>query len=177
LRETIEEVTMNAVCIHQPAASDIARGWRHVLSMDWETDFRGELVLCAGTQPPAPSPEEEIPLPRGMALARATLEDVHPLSTEDLRLVGLKEMPEKRHFAWVFKDIRELEPFSVQEREGIFSLDLASEDLVELDPTEYEDHLEFYNKVVVPELSLHLAEVHDEFSQKPLSPKRTIKEE
>jgi hypothetical protein len=166
---------MKAVCIRQPEASEIARQWRHVLALDWKTDYRGALLLCAGTQPPPPNPEEEVALPREMVLALATLEDVHPLNEVDARLAGFKE-PLQGRFAWVFSNVRELELFSVRAGEGLFELDVTEEDLVALDPTEYEDHLEFYNKVIVPELSLHLAEVNDEFSQKPLQPKRVIKE-
>jgi hypothetical protein len=167
---------MKAVCIRQPEASDIARQWRHVLAMEWETEYRGQLVLCAGSGGPPPSTGEEMALPREMALARAVLSDVHPLTESDVKAAGLKEIPRGQRFAWVFRDVQEIESFSVRQREGIFDIAVEEGELVPLDPTAYEDHLEYYNVVVVPQLETQLADIHDEYSQKPLQPKRSIED-
>jgi hypothetical protein len=167
---------MKAVCIRQPEASDIARQWRRVLAMSFETEYRGEILLCAGSEGPPPSPDDVMALPREMALARAVLEDVHPLSESDVKAAGLKEIPKGQRFAWVFADVREIEPFSVRQREGIFEITIGDGELVPLDLSAYEDHLEYYNVVVVPELEAQLADIHDEFSQKPMQPKRSIED-
>jgi hypothetical protein len=157
---------MKAVCIPQPDASEIARQWRHVLAMEWETQYRGPLLLCAGSRPPEHSPDEGSALPREMALASAVLEDVHPLTEEDLGPAGLRQMPTRPRFSWVFSQVQEIELFSVRERAGIFDIDVEEGELVPLDPVEYEDHLEFFNKVIVPELGQHLGDVHAELPLK-----------
>jgi hypothetical protein len=164
---------MKAICIRQPEASDIARQWRPVLAMNFETEYRGEIVICAGSEGPPPSPDDEVVLPREMAIAMAVLEDVHQFSESDAKAAGLKEFPKRLRFAWVFGNIREIEPFSVRQREGLFDIAVDEGELVPLDLSAYEDHLEYYNVVVVPELEAQLADIHDEFSQKPMQPKRS----
>ncbi|MFP4515933.1 MAG: hypothetical protein ACLFNV_03990 [Desulfovibrionales bacterium] len=162
---------MYAICIDQPDASELARGVRRVQFVELETEHRGKILLCAGSG----GPKSE-PLPREMVIASAELKDVREFRTEDLEPAGLKAMPERKGYAWEFENMTEIVPFSVREQPCLFDIDIRDDELVPIDLTDYEDHVEYFHKVILPQIESGMGEYHDELNGDTITRKRTIRE-
>jgi hypothetical protein len=88
------------------------------------TDFRGPVVICADAGPKAAGTIA------GHALCVVNLASVEPFAKDLLEPAGLKAMPAKGTFAWVFDDLDWIEPIELGALgdttpgpQGLFDLD------------------------------------------------------
>lgn len=110
---------MKALTLRQPFASLVALGEKTIEVRTWATVHRGPILICSGSRD-CILDDGDI-LPGGYALATASLVDVRQLSLDDLNAACIDTAP-KNALAWVFTDIRELEPFAVIGRQRLFDV-------------------------------------------------------
>lgn len=112
---------MRALSVRQPWATLIARGEKTVETREWETHYRGPLLICSAKRwalgNEAMDPNE---FPLGMALCTAVLVDCHRMGPDDVRLSQCAWNTEL--YAWVLADIRRIEPFPVRGMPGLFNV-------------------------------------------------------
>lgn len=91
----------------------------------WKTGYRGDLLICASSGPNwAGSICKH-------ALCIVDLVDVEPFRKKHLEPACMDELPEPRGYAWVFDNVRFVEPFEVKGKLHIYEVD---DDLVKVLP-------------------------------------------
>jgi len=106
---------MKAISIRQPWASYIAKGKKTIETRSQPINYRGDLLIVSSKTGPAKG------LPLGKALCMAKLVDCRPMTENDEEAAMVKFLPGM--FAWVLKDIRPIEPFPVQGKQGLYEVD------------------------------------------------------
>lgn len=103
---------MKALSIKQPWANMIASGEKTIETRTWKTTYRGPLLIVSSKTP-------EIP-PAGQALAIGNLVECRPMSVLDEPAAQCPKYDGA--FAWVFDQIRKIEPFPVKGQPGLFDV-------------------------------------------------------
>lgn len=114
---------MKAISIRQPYAHLILSGEKTIECRSWQTDYRGDLLICASANPKI---KNTIP---GHALCIVRLDDIEPFKKEHLDAACIDEMPEGKAFAWHLTDFRLIKPFPVKGKLNFFNVD---DDLIEV---------------------------------------------
>lgn len=134
---------MKALTLHQPWATLIAIGAKHIETRSWSTSYRGPLAIHASTNRQYlryaaamaqwagllwwrfPKPEE---LPLGAVVAIAELVDCVRMTEENIRQIPADEL-RFGHFApgrymWVLNNVRPLDnPVPARGRQGLWEWD------------------------------------------------------
>jgi ASCH domain-containing protein len=122
--------TIRALSVRQPWANLIARGVKTIELRSWDTDYRGELAICAGKEIDregaarmrcAPSELR----PRGAIVCVVDLVDIRPLTRHDWKAAcALPFSGSDLDFlcAWVLERPRRVEPVAVSGKLGLFEL-------------------------------------------------------
>jgi hypothetical protein len=133
---------MKAINIEQPFAFEIMSGRKTIEVKDWDTLYRGDLLVCASRKPAFSREDMEqmeddygCTFLYGQALCVVRLPDVRPMrkGDEDKALVDEVD-PEA--FSWVFEDVRPVIPFPVKGQNGLFEVE---DSLVTLSPFRYDE--------------------------------------
>lgn len=93
---------MKALSIRPDYAIDILAGNKKIEYRSWNTDYRGDLLICST----AKKIKGTIP---GHALIVCQIADV-------------KKLAEKK-FAWKLENFRDIEPFKIKGQQGFFNVD------------------------------------------------------
>jgi hypothetical protein len=112
---------MKALSVKQPWANLIAYGKKTIETRRWRTTYRGELLICS-----ARSPAIDL---AGYALAVAELMDCRPMTLQDELAACCECYPGA--IAWVFQNIRRIEPFRVRGSLRLFEVQLPQEKSVQ----------------------------------------------
>lgn len=104
---------MKALSVKQPWANMIAAGEKTIETRTWGTDYRGDLLIVSTKSPKID--------PAGFALAVARLVECRPMSERDQLEACCSVYPDA--VAWVFEDIREIDPFPVRGMPGLFEVE------------------------------------------------------
>lgn len=134
---------MKALSIRQPWASMIAHGLKKIETRTWQTNYRGDLLICAGAKPddwliqrPAtvhpirgvwcdarePGDEDfENFYPFGQAIAIAELHSIEPMTREHELDACCEIYPGA--FAWHLRNILPIKPFAVKGQLSLFEVD------------------------------------------------------
>jgi len=121
---------MKAISLKQPWASAIAwrpreRGYlqdqafnaqKTIETRTWPTKYRGEILIVASKWPLITG------LPAGEAVCIARLVDCRTMTKDDEFAAQCGIYPGA--WAWVFEDIRPVEPFAVRGQLGIYEVEL-----------------------------------------------------
>ena len=108
---------MKAISIRNPYAHFIMCGEKTIEVRTWQTDYRGEIVICSSANPKIKNTIS------GYALCVAKLDNIEPLTKEHLHDACMAEMPEKKAFAWHLSDVRVIKPFKVKGKLNLFDID------------------------------------------------------
>lgn len=133
---------MKALSIRQPWAEMIVQRLKKIETRTWQTDYRGDLLICAGAKPDdwlTIRPETthpklgtwcDAPDPRdsdfeqfyhfGKAICIAELYHIEPM-TEDHQIEACCDVYPGA-FAWHLRNIRPIQPFPVKGRLGLFEV-------------------------------------------------------
>lgn len=114
---------MKAISIRNPYAHFILCGEKTVECRSWQTDYRGDLLICSSANPKIKNTI------CGHALCIARLDSIEPFTKEHLDGACMGDMPEKPSFAWHLTDIRVIKPFPVKGKLNFFNVD---DDLIEI---------------------------------------------
>jgi hypothetical protein len=108
---------MKAISIKQPWANLIASGKKTIETREWSTPYRGQILLVSSKVPKIE--------PAGCAVAVADLVDCRVMTQADEAAAQCPFYPNA--FAWVLRNIRAIEPFSVKGQLGLYEVDVAPE--------------------------------------------------
>ena len=122
---------MKALSLTPGWADAVFWGDKTVEVRTWQTDYRGDLLICASSR----KQSGFIP---GKALCVVTLTDIEPFGPQHCEAAGFEpgEMPDKPSFAWHLSDLQWVEPFDVKGALHLF--DVPDEKIVYIDPFESE---------------------------------------
>lgn len=98
---------MKAISIKSPWWEKIIAGEKQIEIRTWKTNYRGPLLICAAK-------------PEGKAIAIVELVDVRRMTLLDEKSACIAIYPGA--YAWVLKNVREIEPFPVRGMPGIFEI-------------------------------------------------------
>lgn len=128
-----------ALSIRQPYAQLVAGGTKTVEVRSWRTDYRGELLVCAGaawadTDDAVDAWNQHLDeidaileaFPLGVAVGRVDLVDIVPMEPSLLEAAAMGEMPEGGAWAWKIANPRAFAPeerFPVKGKLRLFRVD------------------------------------------------------
>ena len=111
--------------IRQPWANLVCDGRKTIEVRSWQTDYRGDLVICAGERVDAQAAlihDIDI-LPLGSTVCLVELIDIRPLQRSDAKAAMLASgFDAHGQFAWVLANPRPLKPIKVSGSLGIFGV-------------------------------------------------------
>ena len=108
---------MKAISVRNPYAHFILCGEKGVECRSWQTDYRGDLLICSSA---APKVKNTI---GGHALCIVRLDSVEPFKKEHLDAACMSGMPEGKAYAWHLTDLRVIKPFPVKGKLNFFEVD------------------------------------------------------
>jgi len=121
---------MKAISVRNPYAHFILCGEKTVECRSWQTDYRGDLLICSSANPKI---KDTI---SGHALCVATLESVEPFTKEHLNAACMGDMPEGKNYAWHLSNVRVIKPFPVKGKLNLFDVE--------------DDRIEIFDDVEMP---------------------------
>jgi hypothetical protein len=133
---------MKALTLQQPWASLVAFGDKTIEFRSWQTEYRGPLLICAGSKPI--SDGEEI-MPYGVVVALVQLVRIEPFTARHLEKANFDEMPDSPGFAWHLRHAREVHPIKVKGKQRLFELDIQAEIV---DDQEDIDHYDLFHQLM-----------------------------
>ena len=139
---------MKALSVRNPYAAFILIGEKPVECRSWQTDYRGDLLICSSANPKVKNTI------CGHAICVVRLDHIEPFTKEHLEAACLDEMPEGNNYAWHITNLRMIKPFPVKGKLGLFEVDDSQiEVLIDGDKDLSEEEAQaFYNKYIAPYL-------------------------
>ena len=136
---------MKAISVRNPYAHLIMCGEKTIECRSWQTDYRGDMLICSSANPKI---KDTI---CGHALCIVRLDSIEPFRKEHLDGACMGEMPEKS-YAWHLTNLRVIKPFAVKGKLNFFEI---SDDLIEVidngdDSLTEEQADELYTKYIEP---------------------------
>lgn len=128
----MEHPKIKALSIKQPWAWAIAYGHKTIETRTWAANYRGEILICSSLKPDKVMmkdlrrlsggkwPVIESQLEYGKAIAIATLADCRPMELRDEDAAMCTCYP--RAFSWFLENVREIKPFPVIGRQGLYEI-------------------------------------------------------
>lgn len=111
---------MKALSVRNPFATDIMGGEKEFEFRTWQTDYRGDLLICSSANPKIKNTI------CGHALCIVRLNDVIKVTPKNYRDFGLDadEKPEagEKLYAWQLTDVRIINPFPVKGKLNFFEV-------------------------------------------------------
>ena len=103
---------MKALSVKQPYANYIASGKKTIETRTWNTKYRGYVIIVSSINPKIE--------PAGKALAIAKIVDSRPMIKQDEDKACCKIYP--KAFSWILEDIRQIKPFPVKGKLGLYDI-------------------------------------------------------
>ncbi len=133
---------MKATSIQQPFAFEILSGQKTIEVRDWDSIYRGDLLICSSGKPAFPDEDMEeleeeygCTFLYGQALCVVRLVDVRLMRKGDEE-EAMEDEVDPEAYSWVFEDVRPVVPFPLKGKQGLFDVD---ENLVTISPFKYDE--------------------------------------
>ena len=130
---------MKAISIRQPFAHFILCEEKTIECRSWQTDYRGDILICASATPKI---KDTIP---GHALCIARLDGIEPFKKEHLHDACFGDMPEEKSYAWHLTNVRLIKPFPVKGKLNFYNVDDSLIEIVD-DSTWSEEQMQAWYK-------------------------------
>lgn len=139
---------MKALSVRNPYAAFILIGEKKVECRSWQTDYRGDLLICSSANPKVKNTI------CGHAICVVRLDHIEPFTKEHLEAACLDEMPDGKNYAWHISNLRMIRPFPVKGKLSLFEVDDSQiEVLIDGDKDISEEEAQaFYKKYIAPYL-------------------------
>lgn len=111
---------MKALSIKQPYAEFIRRRMKTIETRTWQTQYRGDILICAGLKPADNFDLSEYDLKYGHAIAVAELVNITHFLKEHEEQAQCDYYPNA--FAWHLQNVRLIEPFKQKGQLGLFNV-------------------------------------------------------
>lgn len=139
---------MKAISVQQPFAHWILCGEKNYEYRTWNTDHRGELLICSSANPKV---EDTI---MGHALCIVNVTDVIQVTRKNYKDLELDEPPARGEnlYAWKLEDVKIIKPFPVKGKLNFYYID---DELIEIiddgsDKISEEEANELVEKYIIP---------------------------
>ena len=107
---------MKALTLRPEWAHLVLCGEKTIECRSWETDYRGDILICS-------SNIKRKGCISGHGLIVAELIDIHELTENDLKDAVLDELPDRKMYAWVLDNFRDIKPFPVKGQLKLYDVD------------------------------------------------------
>jgi len=114
---------MKAISIQNPYAHLIMCGEKTIEVRTWNTEHRGDLLICSSATPKIPA------MISGHALCIVSLDKVTQFRKKDIEAACLDGMPGGKCYAWHLSNVRIVKPFPVKGKLNFYYVD---DDLIEI---------------------------------------------
>ena len=135
---------MKAVSVRNPYAHFIMCGEKTVECRSWQTDYRGDILICSSANPKIKNTI------CGYALCVAKLDSIEPFNKEHLEAACLDEIPDGKQYAWHLKDARIIKPFPVKGRLHLFDVDDSLIEVIDNESLTDEEAQKLCEKYIEP---------------------------
>ncbi len=137
---------MKALSVRNPYAHLILCGEKEFEFRTWQTDYRGDLLICSSANPKVKNTI------MGHALCIVRLTEIFEVTPKNYRDFGLDEKPDGKMYAWQLTNGRVIKPFPVKGKLNFFNVD---DELIEIiddgsDSLSDEEVEELYQKYIEP---------------------------
>lgn len=137
---------MKAISIRNPYAHFIMCGEKTIECRSWQTDYRGDILICSSANPKIKNTI------CGHALCIVRLDGIEPFTKDYLHDACMSEVPASKTYAWHLSNLRIIKPFPVKGKLNFFNVD---DDLIEIidngdDSLTEEEAQENYEKYIEP---------------------------
>ncbi|BAK45559.1 ASCH domain-containing protein [Eggerthella sp. YY7918] len=105
---------MKALSLRPEWAMPVLLGWKTVECRTWQTNYRGDLLICASSKPC-------VGAIAGHALCIVTLNGIEPFGAKHIEPAMLDGMPADS-YAWHLSNLRWIEPFAVKGKLHLFDV-------------------------------------------------------
>ena len=116
---------MKAISIRNPYAHLILCGEKEYEFRSWQTDYRGDLLICSSANPKIKNTI------CGYALCLVRLNDITEVTAKNCRDFGLEkgDLSDGKMYAWQLTDVRVVKPFPVKGKLNFYNVD---DELIEI---------------------------------------------
>ena len=114
---------MKAISVQNPFAHWIMCGEKTIEVRTWNTEHRGDLLICSSASPKIPA------MISGHALCIVSLDKVTKLKKKDLEAACMDEMPDGDCYAWHLSKVRIVKPIPVKGKLNFYNVD---DELIEI---------------------------------------------
>lgn len=137
---------MKAISIRNPYAHFTMCGEKTVECRSWQTDYRGDLLICSSSNPKI---KDTI---SGHALCIVRLDSIEKFTKDHLHDACLGDMPEGKNYAWHLTNLRLVKPFAVKGKLNFFEVDDSLIEVIDNgdDSLTEEEAQEIYEKYIEP---------------------------
>lgn len=137
---------MKALSIRNPYAHLILCGEKDYEYRTWQTDYRGDILICSSANPKI---KDTI---CGYALVIVRLNDIFEVTAKNYKEYGLEEKPDGKLYAWQLTNVRVVKPFPVKGKLNFYEV---ADELIEIiDPEDGsisdEEAQELFKKHIEP---------------------------
>lgn len=108
---------MKAISVQNPWAHFISTGEKTIEVRSWNTEHRGDLLICSSSAPKIPG------MISGHAVCIVSLDDVTPFRRKYLEAACMDEMPEPNSYAWHLSNVRLIKPFPVKGKLNFYNVE------------------------------------------------------
>ena len=108
---------MKALSVRNPWAHMILCGDKPYEFRSWQTDYRGDLLICSSANPKIKYTIS------GHALCIVRLNDIFEVTAKNYKEFGLDEKPDGKLYAWQLTEQRVIKPFPVKGKLNFFNVD------------------------------------------------------
>ena len=108
---------MKALSVRNPYAHLIMVGEKELEFRTWQTDYRGDLLICSSANPKIKNTI------MGHALCVVKLHEVFEVTKDNYKDFGLDVKPDGKLYAWQLVDVRLIKPFPVKVKLNFFNVD------------------------------------------------------
>ncbi|MGL6292145.1 ASCH domain-containing protein [Eubacterium aggregans] len=136
---------MKAITLEPLWAHLILCGEKTVLKQSWQTDYRGDLLICSSQGPMEPGTIV------GEALCVVTLLDIVPFEKSHQQASHMSRLPEGEEmgYAWILSDLRYIKPFTLEDGPCLFTVEDERIHPCPVDATP-EEYTTFFQEYYVP---------------------------
>ena len=109
-------MNLKALSLWPEFAIQVLLGYKRVECRSWQTDHRGQLLICSSAKP--------LPLTiDSHALAVVDIVDVVHFTNEHLEASCLEKMPVGEQYAWILGRVDWIEPFTIKGKQRLFDVE------------------------------------------------------
>ena len=135
---------MKAISIRNPYAYFIQIGEKTVECRTWQTNYRGDLLICSSANPKIKNTI------CGHALCVARLDSIEPFNKSHIKAACIDGMPEGKNYAWHLTDVRLIKPFPVKGKLNFFEVEDSLIEIIDEDNMTDEEIQAFIEQHIEP---------------------------